>query len=50
MVRFSTLLKPHANLSRPTGMDEQELSISGAAHNAFEASYEETENQDLEIY
>ena len=30
-------------------MDEQELSISGAVHNAFAAIYEETEHQDLEI-
>ena len=44
------LLKAHANLSSPTGTDEQESSLSGAVHNAFAAIYEEAEHQDLEIY
>ena len=41
------LPKALANLSSPTGTDEQELSISGAVHNAIAAIHEETEHQDL---
>ena len=44
------LPKANANLSSPTGTDEQELPITGAVNNAFAAIYDETEHQDLEIY
>ena len=43
------LPQAQANLSSPTGTDEQELSISGAVHSALATIYEETEHIDVEI-